>query len=52
MNAYKAHEIRMWTVQIIIPTVLLGVYIWNETNLFKNTKAKIKAVMNKKKNNK
>ena len=41
MSTYTAHEIRMWTVQIIIPTALLGWYIWNETDLFANTKRKL-----------
>lgn len=52
MNAYKAHELRMWTIQVIIPATALAVYVWNETNLFRNTKAKIKAIKQKRQNRK
>ena len=42
MNVYKVHELRMWTVQIIIPAVLVGIYLWNETDAFANTKRKLR----------
>lgn len=49
MTAYKLHEARMWTVQVFIPMALLGAYLWNETHLFDNTKAKIKTKLQERK---
>lgn len=47
MNTYKAHELRMWIVQIIIPTTLVGVYVCKNTNVVPYAKQKIHNIKRK-----
>ena len=49
MNAYKMHEVRMWTVQVIIPAILLGGYVYYCTEIPDKIKAKAKIIKEKRK---
>lgn len=40
MNAYKMHEIRMWTIQVIIPACLATGYVLLYTDIPDKLKAK------------
>jgi hypothetical protein len=41
MSAYMIHEVRMWTVQVIIPTAIIGIYLYKNNDTFKQKVNKI-----------
>ncbi len=49
MTASKMHEIRMWTVQVIIPVTLFAGYVYFCTDVPHKIKQKAQDAKNKKK---
>lgn len=49
MNAYKMHEVRMWTVQVIIPAILVGGYVMFCTDIPDKIRSKAKQIKERRK---
>ena len=42
MSVYKAHEIRMWLVQVVMPVTVVTYYVCKKNNVVPKIKQKIK----------